>query len=167
MKTKILLALALFVGTLSYSQGKEKASPERILTGKINDVNVTIHYHSPRVKGRAIFGNLVPYEKVWRAGANENTTIEFDRDVKVEGKKLPAGKYGFFIIPRAKNRWVCVFSNKNDAWGSSSYNEADDALRVKTKAHDTGSIVENLGYVISNRGIFFTWANEMLEMNIK
>lgn len=73
----------------------------------------------------------------------------------------------FLSFLEKKNRWVCVFSNKNDAWGSSSYNEDEDALRVKSRVHDTGSIVENLGYVISNRGIFFTWSNEMLEMNIK
>lgn len=107
MKTKILLTLILFVGTLSYAQ--EKASPARSLTGNINNINVTINYSSPRVKGRVIYGNLVPYETVWRAGANENTTIEFDRDVKIEGKKLPAGKYGFFIIPREKKQMGLCF----------------------------------------------------------
>ena len=163
MKSKIIIALTLFVSTLMFGQ----KSPASSLQGHVNDVKVNIEYSSPRVKERVIFGNLVPYDKVWRAGANENTTIEFDRDVKVEGKKLKKGKYGFFIIPREKNRWICVFSKKNDAWGSSSYNEEDDVLRVKVRTKDTGSIVENMGFTISDHGIFFAWEERMFEMKIK
>ena len=163
MKSKIIIALTLFVSTLMFGQ----KSPARTVEGNVKEISVKVEYSAPRVRERVIYGNLVPYDKVWRAGANENTTIEFDRDVKVEGKKLAKGKYGLFVIPREKNRWVVILSNKSDAWGSSSYKEEDDALRVKVKSHDTGSTVENLSYVISDHGIFFTWADRMFEIKIK
>ena len=163
MKSKIIIAVTLFVSTLMFGQ----KSPASSLQGHVNETQVNIEYSSPRVKERVIFGGLVPFDKVWRTGANENTTIEFDRDVKINGKKLKKGKYGFFIIPREKNRWVCIFSNKNDAWGASSYTEEDDALRVKVKTKDTGSTIENMGFTISDRGIFFAWADRMFELKIK
>ncbi|MCK5816241.1 MAG: DUF2911 domain-containing protein [Flavobacteriaceae bacterium] len=163
MKSKIIIALTLFVSTLMFGQ----KSPANSLQGHVNEVKVNIEYSSPRVNERVIFGSLVPYDKVWRAGANENTTIEFDRDVKVNGKKLKKGKYGFFIIPREKNKWICIFSNKNDAVGSSSYNEDEDALRVKVKTLETGSIIENMGFTISDHGIFFAWEESMFELKIK
>src|SRR4051812_48838821 len=82
-----------------------KPSPAATATGKIGAADVTVNYSSPGVKGRKIFGGLEPYDKVWRAGANEATTVEFSKAVTVEGKALPAGKYGFFLIPSEK-QWT-------------------------------------------------------------
>jgi len=104
------------------------------------DTDITIVYSRPGVKGRKIWGDLVKYgmeerngNKIpWRAGANENTTIEFSKDVMIEGKALAAGKYGLHMIPGEKE-WIIIFSKKNDSWGSFSYSEADDALRVSVK----------------------------------
>ena len=105
------------------------------------DTDVTIEYSRPGVKGRKIWGELVPYglapgtefsnEKPfpWRAGANENTTIEFNKDLLIEGEKLSAGKYGIHMIPAEKD-WVIIFSANNSAWGSFSYDQEEDALRV-------------------------------------
>lgn len=105
------------------------------------DTDITIEYSRPGVKGRKIWGELVPYglapgnkyskEKPfpWRVGANENTTIEFSKDVLIEGNKLPAGKYGIYMIPSEKD-WIIIFSKNNSAWGSYSYNQEEDALRV-------------------------------------
>ncbi len=105
------------------------------------DTDVTIEYGRPGVKGRKIWGELVPYglapgtefsnEKPfpWRAGANENTTIEFTKDILIEGQKLSAGKYGIHMIPSEKD-WVIIFSTNNSAWGSFSYNREEDGLRV-------------------------------------
>lgn len=116
-------------------------------TQSIGDAKVTIVYHRPNVKGRKIYGCetadviplannlydcLVPYGQVWRAGANENTTIEFSRDVTVNGKPLPAGKYGFHVIP-GKSDWTLIFSKDNDKWGSFTYDEKKDAARVLVK----------------------------------
>lgn len=95
--------------------------------------DVTITYSRPGVKGRVIWGDLVPYDKVWRTGANEATAITFSTDVKVNGQPLPAGTYSFHTIP-TQGDWTLIFNKKADQWGSYSYDEKEDALRVKVKA---------------------------------
>jgi hypothetical protein len=95
--------------------------------------DVTINYSRPGVKGRTIWGDLVPYDKVWRTGANEATSITFSTDVKVNGQPLAAGTYSFHTIP-TKSDWTVIFNKKVDQWGSYSYDEKDDALRVQVKA---------------------------------
>jgi Protein of unknown function (DUF2911) len=94
--------------------------------------DITVKYHRPLVNGRKIWGGLVPYGKVWRVGANENTTIEFSDPVSVEGKPLDKGTYGLHMIPN-ENSWTVIFSKTNTAWGSYSYDQKDDALRVDVK----------------------------------
>jgi Protein of unknown function (DUF2911) len=95
--------------------------------------DITINYHRPLVNGRKIWGGLVPYGKVWRAGANENTTIEFSDAVSVEGKPLAKGVYGLHMIPNPDSCTV-IFSKTNTGWGSYSYDQKDDALRVDVKS---------------------------------
>jgi len=102
------------------------------VTQRIGITDITIDYHRPLVKGRTIWGKVVPYGEVWRAGANENTTIAFTSPVSIEGKPLAAGTYGLQMIPR-ENEWTVIFSNVHTAWGSFTYREADDALRVTVK----------------------------------
>jgi Protein of unknown function (DUF2911) len=94
--------------------------------------DIAIKYHRPLVNGRKIWGALVPYGKVWRAGANENTTIEFSDPVSVEGKPLEKGRYGLHMIPN-QDSWTVIFSKTNTGWGSYSYDQKDDALRVNVK----------------------------------
>src|SRR5215510_8485493 len=94
--------------------------------------DVTVNYHRPLVNGRKIWGGLVPYGKVWRAGANENTTIEFSDPVSVEGKPLAKGMYGLHMIPNPDS-WTIIFSKTNTGWGSYSYDQKEDALRVDVK----------------------------------
>ena len=94
--------------------------------------DIKVKYHRPLVNGRKIWGGLVPYGKVWRAGANENTTIEFSDPVSVEGKPLDKGTYGLHMIPNADSCTV-IFSKTNTGWGSYSYDQKDDALRVDVK----------------------------------
>ncbi len=94
--------------------------------------DITVKYHRPLVNGRKIWGGLVPYGKVWRAGANENTTIEFSDPVLVEGKPLAKGVYGLHMIPNSDS-WTVIFSKTNTAWGSYSYKQDEDALRVSVK----------------------------------
>ncbi|MEY2499411.1 MAG: hypothetical protein QOD12_2967 [Verrucomicrobiota bacterium] len=94
--------------------------------------DITINYHRPLVNGRKIWGGLVPLGEVWRAGANENTTIEFSDPVSVEGQALPKGIYGLHMIPTADS-WTVIFSKMASAWGSYSYSQAEDALRVTVK----------------------------------
>jgi len=94
--------------------------------------DITVNYHRPLVNGRKIWGGLVPYGKVWRAGANENTTIEFTDPVSVEGKPLAKGMYGLHMIPNPDS-WTIIFSKTNTGWGSYSYDQKEDALRVDVK----------------------------------
>src|SRR6267143_2808894 len=94
--------------------------------------DITINYHRPLVNGRKIWGGVVPYGKVWRAGANENTIIEFSDPVSIEGKPLAKGTYGLHMIPNPDS-WTVIFSKTNTGWGSYSYKEDEDALRVDVK----------------------------------
>jgi hypothetical protein len=107
--------------------------------------DITVSYHRPLVNGRKIWGGLVPYGKVWRAGANENTTIEFSDPVSVEGKPLDKGTYGLHMIPTPDSCTV-IFSKTNTGWGSYSYNQKDDALRVNVKPRPLAEQKEALEY---------------------
>lgn len=109
-----------------------EASQYSQITQRIGITDVTITYNSPQVKGRDIWGNLVPFGEIWRAGANSNTLIEFTHDVKIESKSIPAGKYGLHIIP-TENSSTVIFSKSTTAWGSYTYDQAEDALRVDVK----------------------------------
>jgi tetratricopeptide (TPR) repeat protein len=103
---------------------------------RIGITDITIHYHRPLVKERKIWGGLVPYGKVWRAGANENTTITFSDAVLIEGKPLDKGTYGLHMIPNAEE-WTIVFSKNSTSWGSFTYDQAEDALRITVKPKAT------------------------------
>jgi hypothetical protein len=107
--------------------------------------DITVNYHRPLVNGRKIWGGLVPYGKVWRAGANENTTIEFSDPVSVEGKPLAKGVYGLHMIPNPDS-WTVIFSKTNTAWGSYSYKEDEDALRVNVKSRPLAEMKEALEF---------------------
>ena len=106
-----------------------ETSPEALVSQTVGLTRMTISYHRPAVNGRKIWGELVPYGDVWRAGANENTTISFSSPVAIEGKKLDAGTYGLHTIPTAST-WTIIFSKQSGAWGSYSYDIKEDALRV-------------------------------------
>ncbi len=110
---------------------------------------IDIVYHSPYVNARKIWGDLVPYGKVWRAGANENTTISFTDDVQIEGSPLPAGTYGLHMIP-GEDEWTIIFSKDHTSWGSFFYKQTDDALRVKVKP-GTHDFQEWLDYTFTDR----------------
>ncbi len=107
-------------------------SQRALVTQRIGLTDITIVYHEPLVDGRDLWGKVVPYGKVWRAGANENTTITFTDDVTVEGKPLPAGTYGLHMIPD-KDQWTVIFSKNSTSWGSFTYDDKEDALRVTAK----------------------------------
>jgi len=148
-KFHVLMILGLAVSLLwpasaaAAQQGKRVPASLRaaVVQHLGTDATVTIDYGRPGVKGRKIWGDLVPYGLApgnkyskdkpfpWRAGANENTTIQFSKDVLIEGQKLPAGKYGLHMIPGEKE-WVIIFSKNSSSWGSFAYNQDEDALRI-------------------------------------
>ena len=138
----VIFSLLVFPSLINAQQEKIRPSLKASVFQQLGvDTDITLVYSRPGVKGREIWGGLVPYglapgnkyskEKPfpWRAGANENTTIECSKDILVEGQKLTAGKYGIHMIPSEKD-WIIIFSKKNDAWGSFAYNQEEDALRV-------------------------------------
>ena len=126
----------LFVASLSQAQSAvlniPRQSQHSVLTQRIGITDVTINYHRPLVNGRKIWGDLVPYGQVWRAGANENTTIAFSDPVAIEGQPLDKGVYGLHMIP-GENEWTVIFSRNSTSWGSFTYKQEEDALRITVK----------------------------------
>jgi len=130
-KLALILLLALpAVAQVRYPQ----ASPHAVLTQSVGTTDVTIDYHRPGVKGRQVWGGLVPYDKVWRTGANEATTIALSDDVTIDGKPLPKGTYSLHTIP-GRSEWTIIFNKTAKQWGSFSYKQEEDALRVNVKPH--------------------------------
>jgi len=132
----LLMAVFAFHSQTSAAQSAvvdlPRGSQHAVVMQRIGITNITINYHRPLVNGRKIWGGLVPYGQVWRAGANENTTIEFTDPVTIEGKPLAKGLYGLHMLP-GENEWTVIFSRMNAAWGSFSYDQKEDALRVTVK----------------------------------
>lgn len=143
-----------------------KASPAKEASGKIGDATITINYSSPGVKGRNIWGELVPLNKVWRAGANEATTFKTDKDLLVEGKELPAGTYSFFVIPHEDATATVIFNKEADQWGAMKYDESKDALRVNVYPSQS-NMTERLEYKVNDDGIVMAWEYYKLPIKIK
>ena len=148
-----LLALA-FVST-SFAQELElpRKSPKASISYTVGLTDISVNYSSPSVKERAIWGTIVPFDQVWRAGANEATTVEFSTDVKIEGKELKAGKYALFLIPKAEGKWTAIFNTAADQWGAYEYDEAKDALRVEVTAKTAKVNEERLTYSIVDQAV--------------
>ena len=157
-KIALLALLTVGFGTAASAQFKNgsqateltipRVSQAASVTQRVGLTDITITYSTPAVGGREIFGKVVPYGKVWRAGANENTTIQFTDDVTVEGKPLAAGRYGLHTIPD-KDQWTIAFSKNSTSWGSFSYDEKEDALRVTVKPR-SGEPREMLEYTFDD-----------------
>jgi hypothetical protein len=153
MKTLTLKSFALFLailglgGTVSAQNDLNlpDVSQAAQVRQRIGLTDITVTYHRPLVDGRKIWGGLVPYGQVWRAGANENTTIEFSDPVWVEGKPLAKGIYGLHMIPNPDS-WTVIFSKTNTGWGSYGYKQDEDALRVNVKPRPLADTEEALEF---------------------
>ena len=163
----VLLAVSLTTGITACGQDNKETrpSPPAKATGKAGAASITIDYSAPSVKGRKVFGDMVPYGKVWRAGANEATVFEVDSDIKVEGQTLPKGKYSFFAIPN-ENEWTLIFNKTWNQWGSFRYKQEDDVLRVKVKPGKTASLVETLSYAVANGVVTLAWENTTVSFKV-
>jgi len=129
----LLCATVLFLAQETRAQLKlPRVSPNAEVTQTVGPTVIKVDYSRPGVKGREIWGKLVPYDQVWRAGANEATTISFSTDVTVNGNKLAAGTYSFFILPTTAE-WTFIFNSEAKQWGAFSYNKEKDVLRVSFK----------------------------------
>lgn len=163
MKKFKLSIILILLTTIVFAQ----KSPRKHVSGTIEHVGVEIDFGAPSVRERTIWGELVKYNQVWRAGANENTTIAFDEKVTINNKTIFPGKYGFFIIPNESNDWIIILSNENDAWGANSYNENDDAVRLQVSPTFVEENQEELSYSITNEGISVAWEKVRLLIPIK
>ncbi|WP_443938092.1 DUF2911 domain-containing protein [Pedobacter sp. MW01-1-1] len=170
---KIVKLVCLFLVTSVVSvhvQAQESASrpsPAASATGTIKGAEITINYSSPSVKDRKIWGKLVPYNKVWRAGANEATTFESTKDLKIEGKVLPAGKYSFFVIPKETGTWTVIFNKEPKQWGAFKYEESKDQLRVEVKPTALVAKQEQLLYKIDSKGFSLNWDKVAVPVKVK
>ena len=135
MRKTFTISLILLAATAAFGQQQMRTprpSPKSSLMQTVGLTDITINYNRPGVKGRAIWGALVPYDKVWRTGANEATTIQFSDDVWINGNKLAKGLYSLHTIP-SPTEWTVIFNSVAEQWGSYSYTPEKDALRVKVK----------------------------------
>lgn len=170
LQTLFFFLLAVGLSTSGFAQNPP-LSPPASATGKIGQATVTINYGSPSVRGRKIFGGLQPYGKVWRAGANTATTIETDKDIMVEGKKLPAGKYTLFVTP-SENDWTVILNSQTGQWGikrdgEANRDPANDVLTVMVKPRKIEPLKEQLAYVFDKNGVALQWENVELPISIK
>jgi hypothetical protein len=165
----ILMASAiLLLSNSAFSQADKKAmpSPPAKVSSEVDSAKVSISYSQPAVKGRKIWGDLVPLGKVWRTGANNATIFETDKDLKVEGKVLKAGKYALFTIPTEKE-WTIIFNSNSAQWGAYSYSEKDDVLRVKVKSEATKDMTERMTFEIKDGKVNLMWEKMKVSFKIK
>lgn len=170
--TSIIFSCLLF-SSFAHAQGdkSQRPSPPATATGKIGKATITINYSSPAVKSRKIWGELVPYDKTWRAGANEATIFETDHAIQVEGKTLPAGKYSLFATPGEKE-WTFIFNSETGQWGikgtgEANFDPAKNVLTVMASPHKSKSFNERLKYTIDSKGFALQWENLEVPVKIK
>ncbi len=169
-KTLSLFAIALFVSSFAFGQ-KQQASPADSTSGTVAGSNIKIAYHSPSVKGRKIWGGLVPYDKVWRSGANEATIFTTSKDIKIGDKTLPAGKYSLYTKPGEKE-WQVIFNSKTGQWGinmdgSTTDDPTKDVLVTTVTPSKSKSMNERLKYELTSSGFVLLWENLAVPVTIK
>ena len=167
---KVLLLSAIALVTLGVKaqddKSKSPSPPAKVTETTSSGAVITIDYSQPAVKGREIGKDIAPYGKVWRTGANEATVFEVSKDVKVEGKALPAGKYGLYSIP-GKDEWTLIFNKTWKQWGT-NYTEADDALRVNVKPTKAPSFTERMTFNVDKSGkVSLLWGNEEVDFTVQ
>ncbi len=147
---------------------KKVLSPHTSAMAMVGDAHVHIDYSSPSVRNRMVFGGLVGYNTVWQAGAHKATWIETNKALKIDGKSLPAGKYGFFVVP-GKEEWKVMFNSNWDQHGKDDYNEAEDVLAITVKPKKLENIQEALTYKVednkNNKGLIsLAWEKTQIEI---
>jgi hypothetical protein len=148
---------------------KKVLSPHETAMTMIGDVHIHIDYSSPGVRSRIIFGGLLAYNMVWQAGAHNATWLETNQDLIIDGKTLPAGKYGFFTIP-SKDEWTIIFNTNWDQHGKDEYDSIDDVLRFKVKPIISETTTEHLEYKVkkisdTEGSISLAWEKVLIDFN--
>lgn len=170
MKKFLLLSLCLIAVIFINAQGKPAPkSPPAISKAELsNGTVITVTYSQPSVKGRTIGKDLEPLPgQIWRTGANKATVFEVSKDVTIEGKALPAGKYALFTLVD-EDDWTIIFSKVWDQWGAFKYKAADDVLRINEKAEKAASFSETLNITAANDGIVsILWGDTKVSFTVK
>lgn len=167
---KLILGLALITASSAIGQELPQPSPTSIVKQVIGLTDVEVTYSRPSAKGRAIFGELVPFNEMWRTGANANTIIEFSTDVNFGGKTVAAGKYSLFTIP-AKGEWTIILNSKTDMWGTGNYSKVNDVVRVTVSTMEVANTesftmgVENL--TADSGDLTLGWETTKVSVSIK
>ena len=162
----MLLTCALMLGSLGINAQENAKSPAQTAEGMVGETKITINYHAPSVRGRVVFGELEKFGKVWRAGANEATTIEFSNDVMINGKALKAGTYAFFTTPTEKGDWPIIFNSVAEQWGVYKLDASKNVLESKAKTSKIDS-VEMLKYSVSDGMIHLQWSTTRISFKVK
>jgi len=160
--------LVIMISTPSCAQGDKtlRPSPPAEVQAMIDSAKVAIYYSTPFVKGREIWGALVPYGKVWRTGANEATVFETSKDLSVNGQKLPLGQYGLFTIPGEKE-WTFIFNSVWDQWGAFKYDPNMDVLRIIAPAEHSPVFNERMIFEITGNNVILSWENLTVSFEVK
>ena len=150
---------------------KKPLSPHTSAMAMVGDAHIHIDYSSPVVRDRIIFGGLLAYDQVWQAGAHMATWIETNKDLEIEGKTLPAGKYGFFTIP-SKDEWTVIFNSNWEQHGKDEYDKKNDVLRFKVQPEISNEITEHLEYKVNkindeDGSISLAWEKVDINFNFK
>ncbi|MFI5154167.1 MAG: DUF2911 domain-containing protein [Chitinophagales bacterium] len=143
------LSTLIYFGTQAQQVRFPAPSPPQVIKQDFGLSSIEVSYSRPGVKGRQIFGDLIPYGKVWRTGANDATTISFGDDVIIDGKKIPAGKYGLLTIP-GEREWTIIFSKQLDVTNPANYKQEEDLLRVNVSSQNLDFSIENLTFLFAN-----------------
>ena len=159
----ILLFQAVFVAASCTSE--KIASPALTADGRIGSVQIEVNYGAPSAKGREIFGSLVPYDEVWRTGANENTTISFSEPVRILGHDVPSGTYGLFTTP-GRDAWMLHLNSEHEEWGAYSYDEQNNVVSETLLPKKADSFQERLLFSIEGTSVRLSWADLILEIPI-
>ena len=171
---RIIIALLVFISTLTVDAQIKipQASPKADVFQTVGLTDIEINYHRPSMKGRVVFGDLVPFGKVWRTGANENTTISFSEDVLVNGMSLKKGKYAIYTIPNLDN-WDIMFYTDTNNWGNpEKWDDAKVALKVNVRSEIINKPIETFTIAINNTDLNFatldfSWERTFVSLKIE
>ena len=174
MMKSILTVFLLAISLSIYSQTEEypypSLSPKGIISQTVGNTIVEIEYERPSARKRVVFGNLVPWNKVWRTGAGHCTKISFDKGVVIEGQSIVAGKYSLFTIP-SKEEWIIILNKDTTLYGSYDYNYEKDAARFIVIPTNSSRYYETLNFDIeiipNNAKIFLNWANHQISFTLE
>lgn len=170
--TTLICSMAfLAISFQTIAQDLPKPSPKAKIEQRIGLTDFTMNYSRPSMKGREIWGSLVPYDQIWRTGANENSLFTCSTPVRINGQTLPAGTYAYLILPYAKGEWIVVFNTKTDMWGTDGYDDKNNAIRLSVKPLEGGnleSMTFSFDNISENKGeLTFEWAGKKVVLNLE